>query len=144
MTDHTPPEVPPTSLPSSSLPDAAAPAADSAPAAPPTDDAQAYASPTFAPPPPTGLSITSFVLGLVSIFFGFIFFVPLVGLVLGILAVKREPTARGFAVAGIWINAVMLGLVVLGVVVIVILVAVFGAFSLPYMNQIVQVPSSPA
>jgi hypothetical protein len=138
MTDHTPPEVPPSSLPSSAVPDAATTSADSASVAP------SSGAPAYAAAPPTGLSITSFVLGLVSIFFGFIFFVPLVGLVLGILAVKKEPTARGFAIAGIWINAVMLGLVVLGVVVIVILVAVFGAFSVPYMNQVIQNPSSPA
>jgi hypothetical protein len=136
MTDHTPPEVPPFQP----APDAAAPVAPfgSPPAAP------AYGAPGYGPPSPTGLSITSFVLGLVSIFFGFLFFVPLVGLVLGILAVKKEPKARGFAIAGIWINAIMLGLVVIGVIVLVVLVAVFGVFSFPYMNQGGPIPGTPA
>jgi hypothetical protein len=128
MTDHTPPEVPPFQ-----------PTQDAAGASEPP----AYGAP-YAAAPPTGLSITSFVLGLVSIFFGFVFFVPIAGLVLGILALKKEPTARGFAIAGIWINAVMLGLVVLGIIVIVILVAIFGAWSIPYMNQVGQIPGTPA
>jgi hypothetical protein len=106
--------------------------------------APGYGGQGYAPAPPTTLSITSFVLGLVSIFFGFVFLVPLAGLVLGILALKKEPTARGFAIAGIWINAVMLGLVVLFVILIVVLVAVFGAITLPYMNQIGQIPGTPA
>jgi hypothetical protein len=122
MTDQTPPEVPP----SQPLPQ------------------QAYGTQGYASAPPTGLSITSFVLGLVSIFFGFVFFVPIAGLVLGILALKKEPTARGFAIAGIWINAVVLGLVVLGIIAIVVFVLLFGAFSLPYLNQVGQIPGTPA
>jgi hypothetical protein len=73
-----------------------------------------------------------------------VFFVPIAGLVLGILALKKEPMARGFAIAGIWINAVVLGLVVLGIIAIVVFVLLFGAFSLPYLNQVGQIPGTPA
>ncbi|TBN58022.1 DUF4190 domain-containing protein [Glaciihabitans arcticus] len=51
-----------------------------------------------------GLSITSFVLGLVSLACGFVFVVPVIGAVLGFVAVRTEPAGRGFAIAGIWIN----------------------------------------
>jgi hypothetical protein len=147
MTDNTPQEVPPSQpLPSQPI------APDDAPVyAAPTDASPGYVSPVYGAPgygapayaaaPPTALSISSFVLGLVSIFFGLLFFVPLAGLVLGILGVKREPTGRGFAIAGIWINAVVLGLVVLGVIFVVVAVAIFGAVWLPYLNQVVENPN---
>jgi hypothetical protein len=75
-----------------------------------------------------GMSIASFVLGLVSFFFGFFFVIPIVGLVLGASALKKEPAGRGFAIAGVWINAVMLGLVLLAIVAFVVLFAL-GLFA---------------
>jgi hypothetical protein len=90
------------------------------------------------------VAITSFVLGLVSIFFGFVFVVPLLGLVLGILALRKEPKARGFAIAGIWINAVMLGLVFVSIVIVVLLL-VLGPSLAPLFSGVTNVnPSTPA
>ncbi|HXD29044.1 MAG TPA: DUF4190 domain-containing protein [Arthrobacter sp.] len=59
-------------------------------------------------PPPRGMSITSLVLGLVSIFAGFTLLVPIVGLVFGILGIKREPAGKGMATAGLILNGLML------------------------------------
>ncbi|QEO13367.1 DUF4190 domain-containing protein [Agromyces intestinalis] len=56
----------------------------------------------------TGFSIAALVLGLVSIFAGFTFVVPIVGLVLGILGLRREPQSRTMAIWGIVLNGVML------------------------------------
>ncbi|WP_248305650.1 DUF4190 domain-containing protein [Agromyces sp. H66] len=56
-----------------------------------------------------GFSISSLVLGLVSIVASLTFFVPAAGLVLGIMALKREPGSRTMAIWGIVLNAVMLG-----------------------------------
>ena len=61
-----------------------------------------------APPQPKGLSVTSLVLGLVSLVAGFTFVVPLVGLILGIVGARREPAGRGMAIAGIVISALIL------------------------------------
>lgn len=60
------------------------------------------------PPQPKGLSVASMVLGLVSLVAGFTFVVPLVGLILGILGVRREPAGRGMAITGIIISALIL------------------------------------
>lgn len=68
--------------------------------------APAYGQPYA--PPPRGMSITSLVLGLVSIFAGLTLIVPIVGLVFGILGAKREPAGRGMALAGMILNGVML------------------------------------
>jgi len=75
-----------------------------------------------------GFSISSLVLGLVSIVSSFTFFVPVIGLVLGILALKREPASRTMAIWGIVLNAVLLAgtaLVTLGAL-------VFGLAMLPF------------
>lgn len=61
-----------------------------------------------APPEPKGLSVASLVLGLVSLFAGFTFVVPLVGFILGIVGLRREPAGRGMAIAGIVISALIL------------------------------------
>ena len=66
-------------------------------------------SPSVAAPAASApLSITSLVLGLVSVAAGFTVVVPIVGLVLGVLARRREPEARTFSTIGIVANAVML------------------------------------
>ena len=74
-----------------------------------------YGQPThvtvgYQPAPPRGLSIASMVLGLVSIVLGFTFLVPLVGFVLGIVGLRKEPAGRGMAVTGLILN----GLFVVG------------------------------
>ena len=59
-------------------------------------------------PPPRGMSIASMVLGIVSIFTGFTGVVPIVGLVLGVIGLQREPAGRGMAIAGLILNGLML------------------------------------
>jgi hypothetical protein len=76
-----------------------------------------------------GFAISSLVLGLVSIVAGFTFVVPVAGLVLGILALKRESSARTMAIWGIVLNAVMLA----GVVIAGLAAAAFGLFLLPFV-----------
>lgn len=62
------------------------------------------------------LSITSFVLGIASIAFGWTLVAPVAGLVVGILALKREPLGRTLAIWGIVLNAVMLAGVAIGLI----------------------------
>ncbi|MFB6611631.1 DUF4190 domain-containing protein [Agromyces sp. NPDC056379] len=75
-----------------------------------------------------GFSIASLVLGLVSIVASSTFFVPVIGLVLGILALKREPAARTMAIWGIVLNGVMLA----GTVLVAFGALVFGLAMLPF------------
>ena len=67
-----------------------------------------YATPAATVAESRGFSIASLVLGLVSIVASSTFFVPIIGLVLGIMALSREPNTRTMAVWGIVLNAVML------------------------------------
>ncbi|WP_395243545.1 hypothetical protein ACGGZK_15635 [Agromyces sp. MMS24-K17] len=85
------------------------------PEAPAATEAAAFAPPAFtaqsapaAPAETNGFSISSLVLGVVSIVAGFTFFLPAAGLVLGILALRREPSSRTMAIWGVVLNAVML------------------------------------
>ncbi|WP_348787218.1 hypothetical protein [Leifsonia sp. NPDC080035] len=70
------------------------------------------AVPAAAPSRP--LSITSFVLGLASIVFGWTFLAPVAGIVIGAMALGREPGGRTFAIWGVVLNAVMLAGVIVG------------------------------
>lgn len=95
----------------------------------PNTGAAAFQPPTqhvvvgYQPGPPKGLSITSMVLGLVSIVAGFTFLVPVVGLVLGIIGLRREPAGRGMAITGLVLN----GLFVVGWALLIVFVFVLGA-----------------
>jgi hypothetical protein len=80
----------------------------------------------MAQPEPRGLSVASMVLGIVSIFFGFTFVIPLTGLILGLVGVKREPAGRGMAVTGI----ILSGLMLLGWVVLIVFVVGLGVFGI--------------
>ncbi len=72
-------------------------------------------------PPPRGMSIASLVLGLVSIFTGFTGVVPILGLILGVIGLKREPAGKSMAIAGLIINALaLIGWILLIIVVVVI------------------------
>ncbi|GAA3702438.1 hypothetical protein GCM10022377_15110 [Zhihengliuella alba] len=63
----------------------------------------------YAPPAePKGASITSLVLGLCSIAFGFTFVVPIAGIIFGIVGLRREPAGRGMAIAGLVLNSIMI------------------------------------
>ena len=75
-----------------------------------------------------GFSISSLVLGIVSIVASSTFFVPAIGLVLGILALSRETASRTMAIWGIVLNAVMLA----GAVVFGLIALVFGLVMLPF------------
>lgn len=121
----------------------APPAPADAPAGAPAAAAPSYAAtaPAAASAPETSdsntLSITSFVLGLCSIVLGWTFVAPIVGLVIGIMARKREPRGRAFANWGIGLNAAMLVLSAL----MIILFFVFAAFFLPFLITAADNPS---
>lgn len=55
---------------------------------------------------PKGFSITAMVLALVSIFFGFTFFLPIAALIFGIIGAKKEPAGRGMAIFGIVVGGI--------------------------------------
>ena len=79
------------------------------------------------------MSITSFVLGIVSFFFGFVFVLPIVGIIVGALALRREPASRGFAIAGIWTNAIIVAGWAILVVLFVLGTLTLGIFSIPFL-----------
>ncbi len=86
------------------------------PQAPFADQPNPYAAPSAPVAESRGFSIASLVLGLVSIVASYTFVVPAAGLVLGIMALKREPASRTMAIWGIVLNAVMLaGAVLVGI-----------------------------
>ncbi|WP_223695151.1 DUF4190 domain-containing protein [Leifsonia poae] len=89
----------------------------------------AYAAPIAQPS--QGLSIASLVLGIASLAFSWTFFAPIVGLVLGILAVGREPAGKTMAVWGIVLNAVMLAGAVIAAMLAVVGIGLSFAF-LPF------------
>lgn len=76
----------------------------------------------------SGFSIASLVLGIVSIVASATFVVPVVGLVLGIMALTREPGSRTMALWGIALNGVMLA----GTVLVTFGALVFGLAMLPF------------
>ena len=73
--------------------------------------------------PARTLSIVSLALGAASIVFGFTFFVPLAGIIVGVLGYRQEAAARAFSVWGIvlsalaifgWVLVAILGLAAAG------------------------------
>ncbi|WP_232299667.1 hypothetical protein [Leucobacter komagatae] len=75
-----------------------------------------------------GFSIASFVLGIASIISGWTLIAPVVGLVLGSIALKRNTPERTLALWGVWLNAAILALAALGII-LMILLASFGVFT---------------
>ena len=76
------------------------------------NQASTPAAVAYAAIPATGsqaYSIASLVLGLSSLVFGFTFIVPAAGLVLGIMALSREPASRVMSVWGIVLSGLTLG-----------------------------------
>jgi hypothetical protein len=53
-------------------------------------------------------AITSFVLGIASVVGGWTFVAPIVGLIFGVLALRRKTAERTLALWGVWLNAAML------------------------------------
>lgn len=81
-----------------------------------------------APPRPKGLSTTSMILALVSVFFGFTFVLPVLALILGIAGLRKEPAGKGMALTGVIISGLILSVwVVIGLIVIIGAVAAAGA-----------------
>ncbi|HEX6953928.1 MAG TPA: DUF4190 domain-containing protein [Agromyces sp.] len=130
MTTATDPMTDPAPAPQASAPEHAVPEYSApAPQAPPASGYAAAPAGPGADLEQRGFAVSSLVLGLVSIVAGFTFVVPVAGLVLGILALKREPSARTMAIWGIVLNAVMLaGLLIAG-----LFAAAFGLFLLPFV-----------
>jgi hypothetical protein len=87
-----------------------------------------YTTPAATVAESRGFSIASLVLGLVSIVASSTFFVPIIGLVLGIMALSREPATRTMAIWGIVLNAVMLA----GTVLFAFGAAIVGLAFLPF------------
>jgi hypothetical protein len=84
----------------------------------PTTSTPATYAPTAAQGPERTLSIVSFVVGLSSVVLGFTFIAPIAAIVLGFVALGREPEARAFAVWGIALGALMsIGWLIAGVAV---------------------------
>ncbi len=69
---------------------------------------QPYGQAGYPAPAPKGLSITSMVLGIASLLMGWTFLMPIAGLVFGIMALKREPSARGMSITGIVLSGLCL------------------------------------
>ena len=80
-------------------------------------ESPATPSGTITAAPAQTLSILSLVLGISSIFFGLTFIVPIAAIVLGILALNREPAGRTMAIWGIVTGSFMMaGFVIAGIV----------------------------
>lgn len=80
---------------------------------------------TYSESPRTGLGTASLVLGICSLLAGWTFVAPVVGLCLGIASRGREPSARGRAGWGIFLNLIALAVWVL----LIVLLVVGGAFA---------------
>lgn len=97
---------------------------------------QQYASPYGqqsyfgAAPQPKGLSIASLCCG-IAVYLGFGFFIlpQLAAVILGHMALRREPTGRGFAIAGLVMGYLGLVLTVLAIVGLTILASVASTSS---------------
>ncbi len=115
------------------VPSAPAEPAPTAPAAEGTNSGQPFAAPAPASAPASAaekqwMSISSLVLGVVSIVAGWTFFLPVAGLVFGILALKREPSSRTMAIWGVVLNGALLA----GSILIGLGALIFGLVMLPF------------
>ncbi len=68
-------------------------------------------------------AVTSFVLGIASIVAGWTFIAPVVGLIFGIISLRRRTAERTLALWGVWLNAAMLALSAL---IAIVFVGLFG------------------
>lgn len=82
--------------------------------------------PVYGQAPPRGLSIASMVLGIASVLFGWTVVVPLTGVVLGIVGIRKEPAGKAMAITGLVLNGLALSV---WVVLLLILVAVGAIFA---------------
>lgn len=77
-------------------------------------------------------AITSFVLGIASIVSSWTFIAPIAGLVLGILALRRNTSERTLALWGVWMNAIMLAGTVLALTALVLIGGIGIIATLPF------------
>ncbi|PRI10626.1 hypothetical protein B4915_11510 [Leucobacter massiliensis] len=80
-----------------------------------------------------GLSIASFVLGIASIVAGWTFLAPITGMILGIVALRRNTEDRTLALWGVWLNAAMLALTVLAIVIGTVFLGM-GLLAIPFLG----------
>ena len=78
-------------------------------------------------------AITSFVLGIVSVVSGWTFVAPIIGLVFGVLALRRNTSERALALWGVWTSAAMLAISVIAVAVGAMFLG-FGLLAAPYVG----------
>lgn len=76
-------------------------------------------------------AITSFVLGIASVVSGWTFVAPIAGLILGIIALRRNTNERTLALWGVWLNGIMLALAALAIVAFALLLGA-GLIVLPF------------
>ncbi|MBP1325926.1 hypothetical protein JOF28_001158 [Leucobacter exalbidus] len=81
-----------------------------------------------------GLAITSFVLGLASVVSGWTFVVPVLGLVLGLVSLRRKTTERTLALWGVWLNIAMLAFSV-GIIIILALTLSAAAVGIQFFGM---------
>lgn len=60
-----------------------------------------------APSQPKGMSIASMVIGLVNVLMGWTIILPIIGLIFGIVGLRKEPAGRGMAITGIVLSGVI-------------------------------------
>jgi len=89
-------------------------------------------TPVAAPAAAGTYGILSLVLGLVSIVTGFTFVVPIIAVVFGIMALRREPGSRTFAIWGIVLGGVMVALPLIGGLIALAFAVPAVLFSLPF------------
>ena len=103
-------------------------------AQPGTQPQPPHATPVYSEPQPQpgqhayAFAIASFVLGIASIVAGWTFIAPIVGIVLGTIALRRNTSERTLALWGVWLNAAMLVFTGLAIV-LGFGVATFGLFA---------------
>jgi hypothetical protein len=87
-----------------------------------------YYAPVY--PEPKGKSVASMVLGIVSLVCGFVFILPIIGVILGAIGMRSEPTDRGIAIAGLVMNLICLaGWIIIGLIIILGLIGFWAASS---------------
>lgn len=87
---------------------------------PSVEDMSTTVSPSALSDPATSTAkgTVSLVLGICSLFAGWTFFAPVIGLILGILSLRHEPQARTRAGWGVALNAIAMSLWVIMLVVV--------------------------
>lgn len=80
----------------------------------------------------SALALTSFMLGIASVVFGWTFVAPITGLILGSIALRRRTNDRTLALWGVWLNGIMLALTALALLAMLALIG-FGLIAIPFL-----------